>query len=115
MRHPVLLLALLSLLAPAAAGGAGTARLDRRNRPRRFGSGAAWRRDRGAQPGDGRGAEHGQRNDGAYRFPALPPGRYDVTAALRGFQGTKSTDVRLELGQLLKVVRVIRLQARFSF
>jgi hypothetical protein len=41
--------------------------------------------------------------DGLYRFPALPPGRYEVTAALQGFQAAKSSDVRLELGQILKI------------
>jgi len=41
--------------------------------------------------------------NGLYRFPALPPGRYEVTAALQGFQAAKSSDVRLELGQILKI------------
>ena len=41
--------------------------------------------------------------NGLYRFPALPPGRYEVTAALQGFQPAKSSDVRLELGQVLKI------------
>ena len=41
--------------------------------------------------------------NGLYRFPALPPGRYDVTATLQGFQPAKSSDVRLELGQVLKI------------
>src|SRR5262249_8751058 len=40
---------------------------------------------------------------GAYRFPALPPGRYEVSAALQGFQAAKQSDVRLELGQVLKI------------
>ena len=40
---------------------------------------------------------------GLYRFPALPPGRYEVTATLAGFQPAKSSEVRLELGQVLKV------------
>ena len=40
---------------------------------------------------------------GTYRFPALRPGRYDVTATLQGFQPAKSSDVRLELGQILKI------------
>jgi hypothetical protein len=42
-------------------------------------------------------------SNGLYRFPALPPGRYDVTATLQGFQPAKSADVRLELGQILKI------------
>ena len=41
--------------------------------------------------------------NGLYRFPALPPGRYDVNATLQGFQPAKSSDVRLELGQILKI------------
>ena len=40
---------------------------------------------------------------GTYRFPALRPGRYEVTATLQGFQPAKSADVRLELGQILKI------------
>ncbi len=40
---------------------------------------------------------------GAYRFPALPPGRYEVTAVLSGFQTATIKDVQLELGQILKV------------
>jgi hypothetical protein len=40
---------------------------------------------------------------GVYRFPALPPGRYQVTAALQGFNTTKSDQVDLQLGQVLKV------------
>src|SRR5262245_56784421 len=41
--------------------------------------------------------------NGLYRFPALPPGRYEVSATLQGFQPAKSSDVRLELGQILKI------------
>jgi hypothetical protein len=40
---------------------------------------------------------------GVYRFPALRPGRYEITASLQGFQQGKSSDIRLELGQILKV------------
>ena len=40
---------------------------------------------------------------GTYRFPALRPGRYEVTATLQGFQPAKQSDVRLELGQILKI------------
>jgi hypothetical protein len=39
---------------------------------------------------------------GVYRFPALPPGVYTVTATLQGFTPAKSEAV-LALGQLLKV------------
>lgn len=40
---------------------------------------------------------------GAYRFPALPPGVYEVTASLTGFNPSKVTNVQLALGQLLKI------------
>jgi hypothetical protein len=40
---------------------------------------------------------------GVYRFPALRPGRYEVTATLKGFQPAKFADVLLELGQVLKL------------
>lgn len=41
--------------------------------------------------------------EGVYRFPALPPGQYDVTATLQGFSPAKVANVALALGQLLKV------------
>ncbi|MGE5359252.1 MAG: carboxypeptidase regulatory-like domain-containing protein [Bacteroidales bacterium] len=40
---------------------------------------------------------------GTYRFPALPPGTYSVTAALTGFETAKVDGVALALGQILKV------------
>ena len=40
---------------------------------------------------------------GTYRFPSLTPGRYTVVANLTGFQPSKVEDVRLDLGQILKV------------
>ncbi len=40
---------------------------------------------------------------GVYRFPALRPGRYEITAKLQGFQPAKSSDIQLELGQILKI------------
>src|SRR4051812_49816830 len=39
---------------------------------------------------------------GAYRFPALPPGKYVLTATLSGFNTAKLPDLALELGQVLK-------------
>jgi hypothetical protein len=39
---------------------------------------------------------------GIYRFPALPPGRYELTATLEGFTAPRMQAV-LALGQLLKV------------
>src|SRR5262245_42483717 len=40
--------------------------------------------------------------NGVYRFPALPPGPYELTAVLSGFTTTKLPTVALELGQVLK-------------
>src|SRR4051812_35512342 len=39
---------------------------------------------------------------GGYRFPSLPPGRYELTATLQGFTPAKASNVQLELGQVLK-------------
>src|SRR5262249_18610635 len=36
---------------------------------------------------------------GAYRFPSLPPGTYEVTAILTGFQSHKVENIQLQLGQ----------------
>lgn len=40
---------------------------------------------------------------GVYRFPALAPGLYQVSATLTGFQPSKVENIRLDLGQILKV------------
>ena len=40
---------------------------------------------------------------GLYRFPALPPGQYEVTAVLSGFQTHKIANIQLSLGQILKI------------
>jgi hypothetical protein len=40
---------------------------------------------------------------GAYRFPGLPPGIYEVTANLSGFQPSKVANIQLQLGRVLKV------------
>jgi hypothetical protein len=40
---------------------------------------------------------------GFYRFPALPPGTYVVSGSLPGFTSVRIQDVRLALGQTLKV------------
>ena len=40
--------------------------------------------------------------EGIYRFPALPPGTYEVTASMQGFTPAKSAAV-LSLGQSLKI------------
>lgn len=41
-------------------------------------------------------------SQGIYRFPALPPGQYELTATIQGF-APKKTAANLALGQLLKV------------
>src|SRR5215510_11292370 len=46
---------------------------------------------------------------GVYRFPSLPPGRYELTATLQGFTTAKVPAVQLELGQVLKVGIVLAL------
>ena len=40
---------------------------------------------------------------GSYRFPALTPGVYEITATLQGFTAAKVAEVRLALGQTLKI------------
>jgi Carboxypeptidase regulatory-like domain len=40
---------------------------------------------------------------GVYRFPSLPPGRFELTASLQGFTPAKAANIQLELGQVLKV------------
>ena len=45
--------------------------------------------------------------DGVYRFPALPPGSYELTASLQGFTPAKVSNIRLELGQVLKIGLVL--------
>lgn len=40
---------------------------------------------------------------GTYRFPALTPGLYEVTAQLQGFTTAKTPNVQLALGQVLRV------------
>jgi hypothetical protein len=40
---------------------------------------------------------------GSFRFPALPPGNYKVTANLQGFVSREVVDVRVALGQIKKV------------
>ena len=47
---------------------------------------------------------------GSYRFPALAPGTYVVTATLQGFQPGNVPDVRIGLGQIKKVDFPLSLQ-----
>ncbi len=46
---------------------------------------------------------------GAYRFPALPPGTYSLSAMLEGFNPKGVEDVNIALGQLLKVEFTLQL------
>jgi len=41
--------------------------------------------------------------EGRYRFPALPPGSYTITATLQGFQAGKVENANIALGQLLTI------------
>lgn len=40
---------------------------------------------------------------GHYRFPALPPGVFEVSAVLQGFQSAKVENIELQLGKILTV------------
>lgn len=42
-------------------------------------------------------------DSGTYRFPALPPGRYEVTANLAGFAPARVGDIAVALGKNLRV------------
>ena len=42
-------------------------------------------------------------DQGTYRFPALTPGVYEITALLQGFTTSKTPNVQLALGQTLRV------------
>jgi outer membrane receptor protein involved in Fe transport len=46
---------------------------------------------------------------GAYRFPALPPGDYELTATMPGFNNSVVSNVTLSLGQLLTIDIVMSL------
>jgi hypothetical protein len=48
---------------------------------------------------------------GAYRFPSVPPGTYQVSAALQGFGTGKVPDVIVGLGQIKKVDFTLGVQA----
>jgi hypothetical protein len=49
--------------------------------------------------------------DGAYRYPALPPGVYSVTFELSGFQTLKREDIRLGLNQTLSIDAQLQLSS----
>lgn len=41
-------------------------------------------------------------SDGTYRFPTLPPGVYEITVALEGFQSVHYSDIRVVLGTTIE-------------
>jgi len=47
---------------------------------------------------------------GTFRFPALPPGSYNLRATLDGFNPQGIEDIELTLGQLLKVEMTLQLE-----
>jgi hypothetical protein len=50
-------------------------------------------------------------HDGGYRFPALPPGVYDVTFELTGFQTIKREGIRVVINQTLTVDQQLQVAA----
>jgi hypothetical protein len=48
-------------------------------------------------------------DSGIYRFPALPPGTYEITATLQGFKVAKRPDTILELGKTLTIDLVMQI------
>ncbi|MDL1948606.1 TonB-dependent receptor [Acidobacteria bacterium ACD] len=48
---------------------------------------------------------------GVYRFPALPPGSYSVSAALSGFKTVQRTNVRVGLGSSIAVDLTLQLES----
>ena len=48
---------------------------------------------------------------GIFRFPALPPGSYDLVATLEGFSPAGVNDIELALGQILKVQLTLQIGA----
>ena len=47
--------------------------------------------------------------NGTYRFPALQPGTYTITATLQGFVDTKVDNVELGIGKLLRVELTLKI------
>ncbi len=47
--------------------------------------------------------------NGSYRFPALPPGDYELTATMPGFNNYTVSNVSLSLGQLLTIDMIMSL------
>ncbi|HOQ61844.1 MAG TPA: carboxypeptidase-like regulatory domain-containing protein, partial [Vicinamibacterales bacterium] len=56
-----------------------------------------------ARNADGRSQTAVTNDNGVYRFPALPPGVWAVTATLQGFTPAKVENAAIELGKLLSI------------
>src|SRR2546428_13549724 len=84
-----------------AGDRAGAGRIDSGDRERRVWRGAAGRHRR--SPSVVGVSTTTTDSRGEYRFPALPSGVYEITAALQGFTTKKIPDVQLQLGQILKL------------
>ncbi len=56
-----------------------------------------------ARNAEGRSQTAVTNENGVYRFPALPPGVYEVTATLQGFNPSKVGNAAIELGKLLSI------------
>ena len=50
--------------------------------------------------------------NGIYRFPALPPGSYEVSASLQSFVPAKITDAVVTLGKQLTIDLTLKLGTR---
>ena len=65
---------------------------------------ASRRHGRGAEPRAGPAVSTTTDATGAFRFPALAPGEYDVAASLTGFRPLKFERVEVLLGQIKRLV-----------
>ena len=96
-----------------ARRGAGAARIDRRRgqgrpgrrhrRRHRHGAAGVRSRDEGREGVRRRHRASSPTPSGTYRFPALTPGRYEITATLSGFAPAKVQNIDLRLGQQLNI------------
>ena len=104
---------LLGLFALAAVPGhsrpgPGADRIDSRHRQGPVGSRSSRRDRRGAYRCSA--ARQTVTDDsGIYRFPALRPGTYEITATLQGFKVAKRTEAVVELGKTLTMDMVLQL------
>ena len=90
----------LSLCAAACTGDTG---IDRGDRQRHVRGGAARRDGRSAECRSRRRVDDGLGCERDLSVSALPPGVYQVTSTLNGFQTSRVENIQLQLGQILKV------------